>query len=163
VPLHVGPGAIWTPRLLDAAGGVRASPLWDCEDFALWTWRQLMQLGYSSRFVCGYGGRYGAGHAWVTCERDGRTFIIEALAASAGQTFPRLATLRYKPSFSVAWDGAALRYFEHTESGRQVSFVDVAPHIPEWARFWIRTRPTVWANRMRWLAGALAASWPQRK
>jgi predicted transglutaminase-like cysteine proteinase len=27
----------------------------DCEDFSLWTWRQLMNLGYKCRFV---GGRW---------------------------------------------------------------------------------------------------------
>lgn len=62
----------------------------DCEDFALWTWRQLMHLGYSTRFVCGHSGRYGAGHAWVTFEREGRTFVVESLAARLGPTFPRL-------------------------------------------------------------------------
>src|SRR6185312_16268596 len=42
----------------------------DCDDFALWTWRQLLQMGYSARFVVGRFGRYGAGHAWVTFEKD---------------------------------------------------------------------------------------------
>lgn len=81
----------------------------DCEDFALWTWRQLMHLGYSARFVCGHGGRYGAGHAWVTFELEGRTFIAEALAARFGPTFPRLSTLRYMPRISASWDGHLLR------------------------------------------------------
>ena len=29
----------------------------DCEDFALWTWRQLLNMGYDSRFVGGSSGR----------------------------------------------------------------------------------------------------------
>src|SRR5438552_10785800 len=37
-----------------------------CEDFALWTWRQLLQLGFEARFVVGRAGRFGGGHAWVT-------------------------------------------------------------------------------------------------
>jgi Bacterial transglutaminase-like cysteine proteinase BTLCP len=115
----------------------------DCEDFALWTWRQLLRLGYSARFVCGHGGRYGAGHAWVTFERGGRTFVVESLAARFGPTFPRLSTLGYRPRISVSWDGQVLRYFEHAQAG-QVSFSDVAPHIPEWVAFWLRTRPAVW-------------------
>ena len=82
----------------------------DCEDFALWTWRQVMALGYSARFVCGHAGRYGGGHAWVTFERDGRTFIVEGLAARFGSRFPRLSTLRYLPRVSLSWDGAVLRY-----------------------------------------------------
>jgi hypothetical protein len=120
----------------------------DCEDFALWTWRQLLRLGYPARFVCGHGGRYGDGHAWVTFERDGRTFIVEALAARAGPTFPRLSTLRYKPRISVSWDGKALRYFEHAPAG-EASFTDVVPHLGEWIVFWLRTRSRAWINRIR--------------
>jgi hypothetical protein len=121
----------------------------DCDDFALWTWRQLMHLGYSTRFVCGHSGRYGAGHAWVTFERDGRTFIVESLAAWIGATFPRLSTLRYHPRISVTWDGRVIRYFEHARSHGQVSFRDVAPHIPEWVLVWLRSRPIAWARRSR--------------
>jgi hypothetical protein len=47
-------------------------------------------------------GRYGAGHAWVTFERERRTFIVEALAAHFAVTFPRLSTLRYRPRISVS-------------------------------------------------------------
>jgi predicted transglutaminase-like cysteine proteinase len=42
----------------------------DCEDFALWTWRQLLNLGYDARFVVGSSGRYGDGHAWVEYFED---------------------------------------------------------------------------------------------
>lgn len=124
----------------------------DCDDFALWTWRQVLHLGYPARFVCGHGGRYGAGHAWVTFERDGRIFIVEALAARAGSTFPRLSTLRYKPRISVSWDGKALRYFEHETLG-EASFKDVAAHLPEWTLFWLRKRPRAWVNRIGRLFG----------
>src|ERR1700760_1135947 len=37
----------------------------DCDDFALWTWREFLDLGYEARFVLGTAGRYGTGHAWV--------------------------------------------------------------------------------------------------
>lgn len=120
----------------------------DCEDFALWTWRQLLRHGYSARFVCGHGGRYGAGHAWVTFERDGHTFIVESLAAGFGSTFPRLTTLRYRPRISVSWDGHTLKYFEHAETATQISFFDVAKYIPEWVAFWLRTRPVAWMGRL---------------
>ena len=36
----------------------------DCEDFALWAWRQLLQMNYDARFVIGISGQYRAGHAW---------------------------------------------------------------------------------------------------
>ena len=111
----------------------------DCDDFALWTWRQLMQLGYSARFVVGHGGRYGAGHAWVTFERDGRTFIVESLAARLGPSFPRLSTLQYKPRLSASWDGRALKYYEHTLPTGEEPFLALAPHIPEWVSFRVRS------------------------
>jgi len=37
----------------------------DCEDFSLWTWRQLLAMGLNCRIVFGKHGRYGMGHAWV--------------------------------------------------------------------------------------------------
>ena len=46
----------------------------DCEDFALWTWRQLIHMNYPSRFVMGTAGGYGEGHPWVTFTRIARIF-----------------------------------------------------------------------------------------
>ncbi len=76
----------------------------DCDDFALWTWRQLLGLGYSARFVTGSAGRYGTGHAWVNFRADNQVFIVEPLRAWCRE-FPRLETLRYKPAVSVEADG----------------------------------------------------------
>jgi hypothetical protein len=116
----------------------------DCEDFALWTWRQLMRLGYLSRFVCGYSGRYGAGHAWVTFEEAGRAFIVESLAADFGATFPRLLTLRYEPAVSVAWNGRTLNYFEHRTGTEHLTLREMAPHLPEWMSFHVHSVPRTW-------------------
>jgi hypothetical protein len=77
----------------------------DCEDFALYAWRQLLSLGYSTRFVGGKHGRYGEGHAWVTFEKDGKNYLMEPQACSLGPRLPRLSTLAYKPDVSVEWDG----------------------------------------------------------
>jgi hypothetical protein len=49
----------------------------DCEDFALWTWRQLIHMNYPARFVMGTASRYGDGHAWITFEKDGKAFLLE--------------------------------------------------------------------------------------
>jgi len=122
----------------------------DCDDFALWTWRQLMHLGYPARFVYGRAGRYGAGHAWVTFEQDGRTFIVESLAAWPGSTFPRLSTLRYQPAVSISWDGRTLRYFEHRTEHLAVSLTEAAPYISEWVWYWLRTRALIGARVFQW-------------
>ena len=114
----------------------------DCDDFALWTWRQLFHLGYRTRFVCGLSGRYGAGHAWVTFELNGDWYLVEPLAARAGRTIPRLLVRRYKPYISVEASGKQVKFFEHLDSGPPISLGAIAPLIPELAIFYIRN---VWA------------------
>ena len=42
----------------------------DCEDFSLWTWRELLAMGLDARVVFGKHGRYGIGHAWVMFFQD---------------------------------------------------------------------------------------------
>jgi hypothetical protein len=89
----------------------------DCEDFALWTWRQLLDMGYDVRFIVGSSGRYGEGHAWVEYFQNGKWFLLEPLFCRVGDTMPRLSTLRYEPKLSVSWDGKTLKYFAHQEEG----------------------------------------------
>jgi hypothetical protein len=73
----------------------------DCDDFAFWTWRQLLHLGYEARVVFGQAGRYGVGHAWVEFCRDGKWFLVEPQFCVIGAAFPRLSTVRFCPRFSV--------------------------------------------------------------
>jgi len=113
----------------------------DCDDFALWTWRQLLGLGYNARFVVGSAGRYGTGHAWVTFAVGDKTFLVEALLARAGATFPRLSVLRYRPVVSVEISGTRIRFFEHTRQALDPPFRVVAPLVPEWLLFRLRTLP----------------------
>lgn len=47
----------------------------DCEDHAIWAWRQLDDLGYKTRFVLG---RYNRWHAWVHIFINGRVYLLEA-------------------------------------------------------------------------------------
>ena len=49
----------------------------DCEDFSLWAWRKLCEMGINAEFVTGEE-RKGGGHAWVTFELDGQEFLLEA-------------------------------------------------------------------------------------
>ncbi len=108
----------------------------DCEDFALWTWRQMLNMGYEARFIGGSAGRYGDGHAWVEYFQDGKWFLLEPLWCRVGCTIPRLSTLGYKPRISVSWDGKTLRYFSHKQPESQIEWKTLALLIPEYLVFW---------------------------
>jgi len=110
----------------------------DCEDYALWAWRQLLEMNYPARFVMGAAGRYGEGHAWVTFEKDGKTFLLEPLDWPAGLRLPRLSIIRYRPKFSVALNGDKVSYYEHEERKFRGSLRQIVSLICEWLFFWSR-------------------------
>lgn len=112
----------------------------DCDDFALWTWRQLLTLGYNVRFVTGRAGRYGVGHAWVSLRVDDRVYVVEPLLARY-RSFPRLTTLRYVPMVSVEATGAQVKFFEHPKRVLEPSLRLLVPLVPEWLFFRARTLP----------------------
>ncbi|RJP18597.1 MAG: hypothetical protein C4520_14280 [Candidatus Abyssobacteria bacterium SURF_5] len=121
----------------------------DCEDFALWTWRQLMALGYEARLVLGTRGRYGSGHAWVTFTDDERIFLVEPCLAWLSKKLPRFSVLRYKPELSVTYSGDRLRYFEHQESPYDPAFREALPLICEWIAFTGKYSHKIVARRIR--------------
>jgi hypothetical protein len=133
----------------------------DCEDFAFWTWRQFMDLGYDARVVFGRHGRYGSGHAWVQFIQDGKCFLVEPLWRRLGETLPRLSTLRSWPRFSVAWDGEILAYYQHREPSPQPPIVVPAALLPEyiiiWGGFWlgspVRIPKFIWSLLTRFVQG----------
>ncbi len=60
----------------------------DCEDFALWAWRKLVELGHDAEFMVGKwvrGSRAGT-HAGVLLEYDGEHYLFE----STGRAFNRV-------------------------------------------------------------------------
>ncbi len=117
----------------------------DCDDFALWTWRQLVQLGYEARFVIGGVTRYGACHAWVAYRADGKTFVLESTYPSR-RSIPRLETLLYSPEISVSYENGAVKYYQHSARKASPTALQVAPMVPEW--MWFRmvllSRWTLW-------------------
>jgi len=133
----------------------------DCEDFSFWTWRQFMDLGYDARVVFGQHGRYGTGHAWVQFIQGGKCFLVEPQCCRLGDSFPRLSTLRYRPRFSVAWDGQNLAHYQHREHSPEVPIADVVRLLPEyvffWGRFWLGSPITVprvvWFQLKRFIKG----------
>jgi hypothetical protein len=115
----------------------------DCEDFSLWTWRQLLTMGFDARVVFGRHGRYGIGHAWVMFFQDGKCYLLEPQARSIGRQLPRLSTLQYEPKFSVAWHGDSLKYYAHKhDPAMHPRWTLIVQLIPEWVgiwgKFWVR-------------------------
>ena len=110
----------------------------DCDEFALWTWRQFISMGYKARFVIGQTGKSGKGHAWVTIEKDGKNYIVEPQAWRYGEKLPRLSVAHYKPTVSVEWNGKRLRYFAHKplKTGLPVGLFLLL--LGEWLFFWIK-------------------------
>jgi hypothetical protein len=109
----------------------------DCEDFALYTWRHLIEMGIKSRFVVGESGRYGSGHAWVTMEKDGKFFLFEPLACVFSK-LPRLSGVRYKPEISVEFKDDKISYFSHEKLNYNPSFAEAIKLFNEWFIFWIK-------------------------
>lgn len=109
----------------------------DCDCFALWTWRQLLALGLEARFVMGRAGRYGGGHAWVQFSKDRKHYLLEPTMAHFGSAMPRLDTLQYHPSFSMAWDGANISFYQHDERDSSPSLLRMARFVPDWLIFWL--------------------------
>lgn len=117
----------------------------DCDDFAMWTWRQLLEMGMDARFVVGFVGRYRYSHAWVTFSESGRTFLVEPTSAWLGPKRPMLSTIWHEPWFSVGWDGQRLRYYEHEKRNYNPSLASVVSLVWEWMVYWMRTWPKVCA------------------
>ena len=119
----------------------------DCVDFALWAWRQVLDMGYSARFVGGSAGKFGAGHAWVTFEKDGKTFLLEPQRCRMGSKLPRISTLRYHPETSVAWDGSKISYYNHEKRYTDPPLRSLPSLVGEWmylwGRFWLWALPRI--------------------
>jgi Transglutaminase-like domain len=107
----------------------------DCEDFALYAWRQLIDMGIKSRFVVGESGKYGSGHAWVAMEKDGKSFLFEPLAC-AFLKMPRLSGVRYKPEISVEYENGKISYYAHQKLNFNPSLFEAITLCCEWFVFW---------------------------
>jgi len=81
----------------------------DCEDFALWAWRKLVELGIDADLVIGRRvppGSENSRHAWILF-RDGEDeFVFEPIVRDRRDAVRRLTVVRseYIPEFGVARD-----------------------------------------------------------
>ena len=81
----------------------------DCEDFALWAWRKLVELGIDADLVIGRRvppGSENSRHAWILF-RDGEDeFLFEPVLRDRRDAIRRLEAVRseYIPEFGVARD-----------------------------------------------------------
>jgi hypothetical protein len=69
----------------------------DCEDFALWAWRKMVELGMDADIIAGFcveNGKLDGRHAWIVF-REGRTeFVFEPGAKSKDAMIRPLAEVR---------------------------------------------------------------------
>jgi hypothetical protein len=80
----------------------------DCEDFALWTWRKLAELGIDAEFcvgrvICNDRPEIDRQHAWVVCRVNGTAFLFEPAARTRSRMIRPLADAmgEYVPYFAV--------------------------------------------------------------
>jgi Bacterial transglutaminase-like cysteine proteinase BTLCP len=93
----------WQPPLM-----FEASRRGDCEDFALWAWRKLAEIGveaelFVGRVVCDDCSGRDRQHAWVVYRVRGEEFLFEPAAGSAREMIQPLDDVRddYVPHFAV--------------------------------------------------------------
>ena len=104
----------------------------DCEDFALWAWRKLAEVGVEAEF---YVGRViltdepdlDRQHAWVVYRAKGTDFLFEPAARNPQRIIRPLSDARdeYVPHFAVnhhlvtsAFVGCVLDSYRHTRRRR---------------------------------------------
>jgi len=63
-------------------------------------------------------------------------YLLEPLSWTVGLKLPRLSILRYKPKFSISWDGESVSYFEHGDKKIKGSLLQIASLVGEWLFFW---------------------------
>jgi hypothetical protein len=86
----------------------------DCEDFSLWAWRKLVELGYDADLVVGRvrpkGEADPAGpweqHAWIVFRQGGETYVYEPVDRNKSRAVQPLTAVRdqYIPEFGVGPD-----------------------------------------------------------
>lgn len=87
----------------------------DCEDFALWAWRKLVESAYHAEFVVGVRRRadgVSGRHAWVTYRDPEGEFVLDGVERTMESMIRPLALVReeYEPQVGVGPDGKRFIY-----------------------------------------------------
>lgn len=82
----------------------------DCEDFALWSWRKLVELGIDASLVIGRRvppGAENSRHAWIQFRDGDAEFLFEPVLRDRHRALRPLGDVRseYIPELGVARDG----------------------------------------------------------
>lgn len=73
----------------------------DCEDFALWTWVQLLRQGANARFVLGSLAGWEANHAWVQIYRPRHVLVAECTPQGLNVPMDAGYAREYLPMMSI--------------------------------------------------------------
>jgi len=80
----------------------------DCEDFALWAWRKLIEIGVDAEFfvgrvVCGDDGSVARQHAWIVYRCDDEVYLFEPAARDRANMIQPWCAVKdhYIPHFAV--------------------------------------------------------------
>jgi hypothetical protein len=79
----------------------------DCEDFALWAWRKLAEIGIDAEFCVGRvfcdARQRDRQHAWIVYRLNGREFLFEPAARTSSSMIHPLSDVmdKYVPHFAV--------------------------------------------------------------
>jgi len=89
----------------------------DCEDYALWAWRKLVELGLEAELMSGIWqppGDTAEGHVWVRFRHQGRDFILETVTNSRSTMVRPVDEVR---SEYVPHAGVDERFLQHAYYG----------------------------------------------
>ena len=134
----------------------------DCDCFAMWAWRQLVEMGYNARFVVGVYGLHSSFHAWTSFEDDGKHFLLDPVRRSVGLSMPRLETIFYRPWISAGWDGNKVQLYEHEDTSEKMPVSKMVPYLPEWASWQAKTYAQAARLLGRWVARRIRGDPPRR-
>lgn len=113
----------------------------DCEDYALWTWRKLVELGIDADLVIGRRvppGAENSRHAWILFRYQDEEFLFEPVFRDRGEAVRHISTVRaeYIPEFGVSRDRGRFLFagYAYFLQNRHLGRVASSPGDPGTAR-----------------------------